>query len=234
MSNTYTIYMHITPSGKRYVGQTCQDLRRRWRNGNGYVRNTYFYRAIEKYGWDNIRHEVIQTGLTLTEANKIEEELIAKYNTSDPLYGYNISGGADGKNRVSERTRKLLSERKKGTFVGKDNPNYGRKHTEAERRLMSEKTKGKFIGEKSPLWGKHPSPETRLKMSIARKNSPKVQEKILELNRSKAKRVLCVETGVLYYSVREAGRQTGFSQGNISSVCRGVYEQAYGFHWKYV
>jgi hypothetical protein len=38
-----------------------------------------------------------------------------------------------------------------------------------------------------------------------------------------------------YESAREASRQTGFSQGNISSACRGEkkFLNIYGYHWKY-
>lgn len=36
-----------------------------------------------------------------------------------------------------------------------------------------------------------------------------------------------------FNGAREASRITGFSQGNISSVCRGEKPQMYGFLWKY-
>lgn len=230
----FKIYIHTTPSGKKYIGQTCQQLNRRWRNGNGYVRNTYFFRAITKYGWENITHEVLYECETLQEANKVEAELIAQYKTNNPKFGYNISGGADGKGKVAESTKQLLSKVKKGKFVGEANPNFGRKHTEAERKVMSEKTKGRFVGENSPCWGTHHTEESRKKMSIARRNSVKAMESIQRLNRSKAKKVLCVETGMIYPSTHEVTRMTGFSQGNIAAACRGVYETAYGCHWKYV
>lgn len=228
------IYMHTAPNGKKYIGITQQKLERRWRNGLGYVRNTYFYRAIQKYGWENIDHTVICVCETLEEANKLEAKLIAEYKSNDPHYGYNISGGGDGKDRVAESTRQLRSEQMKGRFAGEKNPNYGRKHTEAERRVMSEKTKGKFIGEKSPKYGKHPSEETRRKMSEARKASPLVQEHMKKMNMAKAKRVLCVETGAVYESARDVARKEGYSCGNISAACRGVYAKAYGYHWEYV
>ena len=36
-----------------------------------------------------------------------------------------------------------------------------------------------------------------------------------------------------YYGAQEAHRSTGFSQGNISSVCRGQRRIANGFYWRY-
>lgn len=230
----YTIYEHVSPSGKRYIGQTCQPVNRRWRNGNGYVRNKYFYRAIEKYGWNSFEHNVICKCNSLDEANNIEAKLIARYKTNDPAYGYNISGGNDGSERVSERTRKLMSEIRKGKFAGQKNPNFGRKHTQAERELMSRNLKEYFSTHQNPRRGVKATQATRLKQSISRKNSVKAQEAIKRLNNSKAKKVLCVETGIVYCSTHAVERATGFGQGNIAAACRGLYAQAYGFHWEYI
>lgn len=230
----YTIYIHASPSGKKYVGQTCQRVERRWRNGFGYQKNPYFYRAILKYGWCNFKHIIFCRCETLEKANYIEARLIELLRTDDTRFGYNITGGADGKMRVSESTLKLMSEVRKGKFTGANNPNYGKKHTSEERKKISDHNKGLFLGEKSPLYGKHPSEETRMKMSVSRKNSEAVQSHMQKINKAKAKKVLCVETGVIYASAHEAARQLGFGQGNISSACRGEYKQAYGFQWKYV
>lgn len=51
---------------------------------------------------------------------------------------------------------------------------------------------------------------------------------------SRSKPVICLETGKIYPSLKEVQRQLGFSQGNISNVCNGKQQTAYGFHWKYV
>lgn len=230
----YKIYIHTAPNGKKYVGQTCQRLERRWRNGGGYVRNAYFYRAIQKYGWENFKHEVVLLCADLKEANEKEKQLIAELKTNDPKFGYNISGGADGREKVAESTRRLMSEQRKGKFAGANNPYYGKKHTEKERKIMSEKSKGRFVGDKSPLYGKHPSDETRAKMSKSRKESALVQEHMQKMNKAKAKPVLCVETKIIYESARQAARETGLGQGNISAACRGLFKQAYGYHWVYV
>lgn len=230
----YKIYIHTAPNGKKYVGQTRQSVDRRWRNGEGYANNKYFYRAILKYGWENFSHEIICTCPDQKSANKREAELIKEFKSNDPAYGYNVSGGADGRGLVAESTRALMSEKMKGRFAGENNPNYGRKHTPEEREKISKHNRGYFLGEKSPLYGTHPSEETRWKMSKARKQSEAARRCIEQLNKSKAKRVLCVETNTVYESAHQAARETGFGQGNISSACRGVYLQAYGFHWEYL
>lgn len=45
----YIVYMHITPSNKRYIGITSTRPERRWRNGTAYKENDYFTKAVQKY-----------------------------------------------------------------------------------------------------------------------------------------------------------------------------------------
>lgn len=52
--------------------------------------------------------------------------------------------------------------------------------------------------------------------------------------KKRGKKVLCVETGIIYYSTGKAEKETGISHQNISAACRGKLKQANGFHWKYV
>lgn len=230
----YKIYVHTAPNGKKYVGQTCQRPERRWRNGKGYERNKYFWRAIVKYGWDAFTHEIVCECETLEEANKKEAELIKELKTNQIAYGYNISGGADGREHLAESTKALLSEKGKGRFAGETNPNYGRKHTPEECQKMSAHLREYYKTHDHPRRGKSPTEIARQRMSQSRKKSKAVHDWIEKMNKAKAKRVLCVETGVIYDSAHEAGRQTGFGQGNISAACRGDYARAYGFHWEYV
>lgn len=55
MKNSYCVYCHTFPNGKRYVG-ISSDCEKRWRNGKGYETQPKMNRAIQKYGWENIKH----------------------------------------------------------------------------------------------------------------------------------------------------------------------------------
>ena len=85
----YKVYLHSFPNGRYYVGITKENPEDRWKNGFGYARNYEMFYDIVKYGWDNIKHEVLYTELTEEEASKIEKELIIKYNSLEN--GYNRS-----------------------------------------------------------------------------------------------------------------------------------------------
>lgn len=90
---TYSVYIHISPSNKKYIGITKNDPLWRWRNGSAYARCALFSRAIKKYGWKAFQHGVIAQGLTQKEAENMEVALIEFHKSCDPKYGYNVSLG---------------------------------------------------------------------------------------------------------------------------------------------
>lgn len=92
---SWTVYKHISPSGKVYVG-ISSDVERRWA-ANGYyyhLSDTIFSRALKKYGWDNFQHIIIKEELTKSEACDMEKELIAYYKAKG--ISYNITDGGEG------------------------------------------------------------------------------------------------------------------------------------------
>ena len=86
--NNYVVYKHTTPDDKVYIGITRNSPKMRWSNGNGY-KNQFFYNAIEEFGWNNIKHEILFKGLSREEAKHIEKELILQYKSNLEEYGYN-------------------------------------------------------------------------------------------------------------------------------------------------
>lgn len=95
MNNNYCIYKHTNLiNNKVYIGQTCQSPEKRYgKNGSNYRSCRYFYRAIECYGWENFAHEIIVSGLTHEEADKLEQKYIQEYESNNSEYGYNLEGG---------------------------------------------------------------------------------------------------------------------------------------------
>ena len=115
---TYKVYKHVFPNGKVYIGITSQSLNDRWRSGKGYGNNPHITRAINKYGWDNIKHQVLKGDFTLDEANALERKFIAKYQSNNPIFGYNITSGGDGCPGVShphtEESKRKISQANSG------------------------------------------------------------------------------------------------------------------------
>ena len=97
----YIVYKHIFPNKKAYIGITSKKPHKRWQNGTGYSKEKQIvmYNAIQKYGWENIKHIILYENLSFEEASIKEIELIAKFHTyiRDPLCnGYNMSTGGEG------------------------------------------------------------------------------------------------------------------------------------------
>ena len=135
MSNNYCIYIHKNKINEKvYVGQTCQKPEYRWGNkGEKYINCSHFYKAIQKYGWDNFEHLILESGLSLEEANIKEQYWIQYYNSTDETKGYNIQRG--GTNReVSYDTRQKLSEHAKQLWQDEQ-------HREHISQIMKEKWK---------------------------------------------------------------------------------------------
>ena len=92
MEREYSDYCHTFPNGKRYVG-ISSDGENRWRNGKGYETQPKMDRAIQKYGWENIKHDIVLSGISKEQANELEKYLIAELNTIQN--GYNVTIGGD-------------------------------------------------------------------------------------------------------------------------------------------
>jgi group I intron endonuclease len=112
MNNLFCIYMYTSPSGASYIGQTC-DMQRRAKYHQRSKGCTAFAAAIEKYGWENFTHKLLEENLTLEEANNRETFWISKLNTLSPN-GYNLVTGGGAKGIPSAETRKRMSLASKG------------------------------------------------------------------------------------------------------------------------
>lgn len=119
---SWSVYIHTVPNGKVYVGVTGRPPKRRWGGGYNYRANPTFYADIKKYGWNNIRHEVVYEGIPQEEALIKEKELIIRYGSTDKNKGYNVLVGKSG--------------------IGSHNPFYGKKHSEEFKKWNSERMKG--------------------------------------------------------------------------------------------
>ena len=84
----FYVYVHTVPNGKIYIGQTKDPLKR-WNNGEGYVGNRPFYKDIQVYGWNNIKHEIVTRCEDKDTAIKLEAVLIALLKSENEDYGYN-------------------------------------------------------------------------------------------------------------------------------------------------
>ena len=91
----WSVYVHIFPNGKKYVGITSKPVNKRWANGHGY-KGQLVGRAIEKYGWENIQHDILKEKCEFDEAAKLQSYYIQKFKSDYREFGYNLTTGGQG------------------------------------------------------------------------------------------------------------------------------------------
>lgn len=225
----YSVYAHISPSNKMYIGITMQNPKKRWRNGTAYKSNKHFTRAINKYKWENFQHEIIAYGLSKKEACNFEKLLIEKLNTTNPNFGYNCSSGGDCGNAFAGKTeeemnqiRQKMSESRQGfefseecrknisnSKLGEKHHMYGKHHSEEAKKKIS----NAFLGENHPNYGKSMSEEQKQKISESKIG------KYTGENSPHARIVICITTNEIFDCIKHADEKYQIAHGSISMCC---------------
>lgn len=235
MSKSWTIYRHISPSGKVYIGITSKrNPSNRWgRNGYNYRSSVLFYKAIQKYGWDNIKHEILFTNLSEDRVKSLEVNLIRHY--KNLRLSYNITEGGQGTVGLRKTEREKKNLRRLHT---------GKKLSEETKKKMSESRKGR----PGTMLGKKHSEETKKKMSVSRSGSNNPifgrirteEEKVTYRLSQKTRKMVAKidpetgETLSVYNSVNEAGNINGCSCSHISECCKGKSKLFKGYKWIFI
>ena len=250
----YTVYKHTSPSGKVYIGITGIDPVKRWKQG--YSHNKYFTMAIKKYGWSNIKSEILESNLSKDAACEMEKLLIKQFKSNNKNFGYNISsGGESGRlgvnaseetkqkmrnaklgKKLSEEHKRKISESGKGRVFSLETrekiraANTGRKHTEEEKIKMSLKATGRQQSEATK--------DKRRKMMAGENNhfygKKHTEAAKSKVSKKKSKKVVCLETGEVFKSAVFASHCLGLNSSAVSGSINGKSKSAGGFHWKYL
>lgn len=207
----YTVYEHVFPNGKKYIGITVQRIQNRWRKGKGYKANDHLINAISKYGWESVQHNIVSTGLSKSAAELKEKELIAAHKTNDKRYGYNIQEGGQACDVLSDETREKIRSALKGKRTGANNHFYGKKHTEETRKKM-----------RDIKLGTHQTAELIEKRANARK------VRVIQFSADD-------EMIRIWDSAKDAGVALNISNTGITACCK---KQKYrstagGYKWRY-
>lgn len=149
-------------NGKIYIGQhfvKSQKTLDPWYIGSGKPK---FERALNKYGADNFKRDIIckVTVFDIALINFLEEFFITKYQSRNDDIGYNILNGSVAEcNPMSLKGVRLkVSKSMKRLFKDpRNNPMYGKKQSEETRRKIANKAKGR----QSPRKGVKLSEETK-------------------------------------------------------------------------
>lgn len=211
--------MHIcNANGKKYIGITGRDVHKRWENGNGYRTNPEFFSDINKYGWENFEHIILDENLSIVQAEAKESEYIKMYDTIKSGYNRNIGGsGFTGCNHTEESKRRISA-----AISGEKNPNYmGKCCTDEWRERQIKAHTGKKLSEEHK-----------------RKIGDGVRGKIVhteEYKNALSKRLMkpiMRSDGVKYPSFKQAAIENGITQSALSNAIKRNNRCA-GYYWTY-
>ncbi len=200
-------------NNKAYIGQTIRKFYVRWNRHTGDAQNgsNYkFHRAIRKYGKNCFKWDILRICDCVEELNDWEQYYIIYYDSMNS--GYNgTSGGLNC--GVSDETRQTLSKimkekwqdpdfrKSRPDMSGKNNPNYGKKHSKRRKIAKSNAMKLKWqdpeyrdmmVALDNPRnKGQKHSSDTRKKQSDAKKGKSFTKEH--KDNLSKARKRWCKE-----------------------------------------
>lgn len=221
----FGIYRLTFPNNKVYIGKGT-NLYKRFneysRCKNYDYQDLVVHRAIKKYGWENIKKDILigEVYLTDTQLNGYEKFWIKVYNSTNKDIGYNVSSGG-------ESTTGLKGELSK---------RFGTIQSDIAKSKISLKMKG--------WWDNHPEQKIKHK-SILANNKYKVG-KPTSVKQKEAVKKACSKpiyqcnkntTEIIkeWESVREAAKYFQCAENYISRVLDGKvsnrHRNAKGFTW---
>lgn len=221
----WTVYRHTSPSGKVYIGITGNpNVKHRWCNGSSYKGCPYFYKAILKYGWFNMKHEVLFNNLDKERAEHLEIELIRHYKGLG--ISYNITGGGEGTLGVPcpEERKIKMREQRKGIIPWK-----AIKASVAANKGKKKGPRDRAIVEKARA----------ARLANGKKCTPEMVQANIDRNLDRCHPILQYDlNGNLiaeYRSVKYAAEIIGASRGSLTSCLSGRphCKTCKGYIWKY-
>ena len=171
MKKEFYVYKTINLiNNKQYIGKHYGFLNDEY-IGSGIL----LQRAIQKYGKQNFKKEILSIQKNEEELNQKEKYFINLYNAIQNENFYNIAEGGQGgyvTKGYSQEQRKIVNQKISQALQGEKNPMYGKHHTEQTKQKIKNNLKNywtkekkqerseKYTGQGNPMYGKHKSKES--------------------------------------------------------------------------
>lgn len=230
--NTLTIYIYIhinKINGKVYIGQTRKEPEKRWhKDGSGYKTQTFFWNAIQKYGWDNFSHSILEETHSQEEANQREIYWISYFNSNNSSFGYNQTAGGRGSELSEEAKQKIRDS-----------------WTEERRKIQAQRLHEKWVNDLDYAQKMKEVCKNIPRRDISGQNNPMYGTHRTGKDAARKRKVQCIETGDVFDTIIEAAKWSNegkiTTKVHISAVCKGKRktsgrhpETGEPLHWKYV
>lgn len=201
----YCIYRHLKPNGEVfYIGIGSEK-----RSKVTHHRNKFWNNIINKYKYEI---QILKSDLTWEDAIELEKILISFYGRRDLNLGtlVNMTDGGDGNQNIifTEETKRKMSESRKGRVCSEETrikigkANKGNKLSEERKKEISEFQKGKRLSDNH-------------KLNISKGISNNL------INNKSAKLILDLNTGIYYYSTKDASFAINMNHSTLRAQLAG-------------
>ena len=174
MEKQYYVYLTTNLiNNKKYIGKHIGLLNDSYL-GSGVI----LQRAIEKYGKENFKKEILYIAKNEIELNQKEKYYISYFNAIEDPNFYNIADGGQGgyvTKGYSEEQRINTNKKISDSLKGNNHPFYGKSLSEDTKKKISDSLKkywtedkkaersDKYSGSGNPMYGKHHTKESQEK-----------------------------------------------------------------------
>lgn len=228
-------YIYLTTNlinGKKYIGQHKGEI-----NDSYLGSGVLLTKALEKYGKENFKKEILEICNSREEADEKEKFYIQKYSAVESEMFYNLQeGGCKGDGWRSTQ-RWLKAHPEEAEEIYKQNQERLKQWKQDNPELYIEKCLTPFL-EGSKKWKKEHPEEVKIIMQKVnekkeewQRTHPEEHQKQIEVWRQKGSetnsiKILCVTTNEIFNSISEAGRHYNVAQPNITKCLKGQRKSA--------
>lgn len=228
-SQDFYVYIHRRADDGRvfYVGKG--NRYRAWHTGS--MRSEYWNRIVTKHG--RTVHIAV-SGLTNEQAINIEIDFIKHYGRKNLCNMTDGGEGLLGRNH-SEETKRKISLGNKGKTSPSTMGDKNNMRTKESRDKVSAALKGRV-----PYWSIGVAVKQEVKDKISKSKKGVKNPKIFGENHIRAKKVLCIENGIIFGSGMDAVRWLQINgyplakSSYISRVCIGKLKKTCGYSWMFI
>lgn len=225
----YTIYYHKSQDEKYYIGQTCQEVKDRWKNGHGYNSQKFNMDIIESYGgWENFEHGILETDVNESEVDEKEAYYIALYDAIDNgfnTYKENYSRYHFSDLWRNEETRKAIiaklvalrntAEYHESQSNMMKNLWQTEEYRESQKKAWTEERKNQRSRQTKECWKDE---EYRNKIAQAQSGYMKKKWDNPEFRKKICKPVRCLETGEIFETIKAAAEWCGVKPNTLCTA----------------
>lgn len=196
----YKVYKRIAPDGRVYVGCTSQSLElRAGKFGCNYQTNTQFWKAIQQFGWDSFKTELILETDDPEEAAAAELDAIEQYQATNPAFGFN------------SRSQSYVTD-----------PDFPERLRSAIKAGMTDEVRQRMSASMKEYYKSEENREFHRKRTLRITNRPEVRERLIQaIERNNAKpevRQKISESVLRYWTEERRKEQSELSRQRLASM----------------